>query len=107
MTRVAGLPVTGLVDTSIDLAEVRSPQALVVDDLVVVADAVLMALTERIVISRGRRSGRQCCVTRWPVMPVVDRGRTGAVTSLKRCPAAPGLEVPADCVTHSVSPGSE
>ncbi|WP_404381450.1 hypothetical protein LL946_13445 [Knoellia locipacati] len=53
VTHVAGLPVTGPVDTWVDLAEICSPQTLSVDDLVVVADAVLMALAERIVVQPG------------------------------------------------------
>ena len=50
---VAGLPVTGLADTWVDLAEVRSPQALTADDLTVAADAVLMRWAESIDVRPG------------------------------------------------------
>ncbi|CAN7362967.1 hypothetical protein [Knoellia sp. LjRoot47] len=49
----AGLPVTGLADTWVDLAAVGTPRSLPVDDLVVVTDAVLMALAERVVVRPG------------------------------------------------------
>lgn len=48
-----GLVVTSPVDTWVDLAEVRRPRAFGVDDLVVVADAVLMRLATTVEVTEG------------------------------------------------------
>jgi len=50
---VRGLTLTSLIDTWVDLAEVNEPRALTVDDLVVLADAVLMQLAEQIEVLEG------------------------------------------------------
>ncbi|MFC7489508.1 MULTISPECIES: hypothetical protein [unclassified Knoellia] len=50
---VRGLDLTSIADTLVDLAEVRRPQALSADDLVVLADAVLMRLAEQIEVRPG------------------------------------------------------
>lgn len=49
----SGVRVTGLIDTWVDLAEVTQPQQLSVEDLVVVADEVLMRMAEQVEVRPG------------------------------------------------------
>lgn len=50
---VAGIRVTSLIDTWIDLAEISQPRALTVDDLTVVADEILMRLAQSVDVLPG------------------------------------------------------
>ena len=50
---VQGLSITSLADTWVDLAEISEPRSLTVDDLVVVADAVLMRMAEQVDVHDG------------------------------------------------------
>lgn len=50
---MSGVRVTGLIDTWVDLAEVTQPQQLSVEDLVVVADEVLMRMAEQVEVRPG------------------------------------------------------